>query len=344
MRRNPIEEVEMFGKNSYPKHNREVARESSSGESSPWVATMADVPEFDARENEKPKTDVSPEMIKDLQKLGEQLEKMGANPDLIKNPAFSRILRTKISYCNIEQSNPYSLEAEEGKSNNLRFSGEIIEGRYRQAKAEFDMGVDEKGNVVVSTGNAERRNIGDSGSEELVNMYEENTFSPLKNGGFEVFSDKVHTSIFEEHMVRKEGGVEVEFSRSNAYERNHQQYDADGNEKYHEMTTYEPLEFGGEANNNQHWLENEFLRQIESATNCPKYVNRHELAFMRSEKQRLQIDTSLHMRRNEDGTTMSVQGIYEGKKIEHESIPIDNEHGIADLSTTAHHLSSDTQE
>lgn len=137
---------------------------------------MADVPEFDARENEKPKTDVSPEMIKDLQKLSEQLEKMGANPDLIKNPAFREYYGRK--YLIATLSNPIRIVSRRRKANLITcdsreksLRGEIIEGRYRQAKAEFDMGVDEKGNVVVSTGNAERRNIGDNGSEELANVY-----------------------------------------------------------------------------------------------------------------------------------------------------------------------------
>lgn len=87
----------MFGRHNAVKSNREIAGEAvGENEHNSWQETMSDMPTFDeyiaekSAESEKNPLDL--ESLKDVAGFSEQLEKMGANQEIIDNPAFKRVL------------------------------------------------------------------------------------------------------------------------------------------------------------------------------------------------------------------------------------------------------------
>ena len=93
----------MFGKHNIIKNNRETSMEEQTPEASnPWQETMANTPTFEQHmnegkttESEKPPLDV--ESLREVTGFSEQLEEMGANQEILSNPAFKRVLEKVLS-------------------------------------------------------------------------------------------------------------------------------------------------------------------------------------------------------------------------------------------------------
>ncbi len=270
-------------------------------------------------------------MINDIQKLSQQLEKMGARQEIINKPAFMRILDEKISGCHIKESLAHSLKAEEDPASGLHFSGDTGRESHQRGKAEFDLRVDQKGKVIMSVGHAERDRF-DNHDSQIVNSFEESTFNPLISGGFEVFTDQVYLATNEERIRRETGGVEIKYSRSTGYETTHSQYDTNGNENYREVKTYAPHEMDADNFANQKMLNIEFNRQLDR-DDRPKKVSRIELKQERdiARTHNREVTEHLRMSRNKDKSTVDIAGTARGKKVKLETVPINNQYGTSDL-------------
>lgn len=248
----------MFGNRNKFKTNRETASPSAETESQNyWQTVMSDVESFDQRrierpiEEQKPQTEpvveeeaaeetpLSPEIIRDVDRLNAQLEQMGANPDIVRNPAFSRFLEDRIFSYQIKEANQYNLALDASDDHRLQFSGNVRNHEARDySRSEIGLSVSDDGNIVLAAGHIRNQYIGHGSVEDLTNVYEENIIRPLKNGGFEVLNDEVVDAAVSEQKIGDGKGARLEYVGFTDYSTKHYQYDSDGMEIFREICEY----------------------------------------------------------------------------------------------------------
>lgn len=342
----------MFGNRNKFKNNRETASSPAETESqNAWQTAMAGIEPFDQHrieqptEEQKPQTEsvveketaeeapLSPEIIRDVDRLNAQLERMGANPDIIHNSAFSRFLEDRIFSYQIKEANQHNLALDTSDDHRLQFSGNVRNHEARDySRSEIGLSVSDNGNIVLAAGHARNQYIGHGSVEDLTNAYEENIIRPLENGGFEVFNDEVVDAAISEQKIGDGKGARLEYVGFTDYSTNHYQYDSDGMEIFREICEYPTTRLDSERGSTHESLLKLKFSLSDIRDGLPKTVRTIELSQQRSlvREGHLREQTRLRYHRNADGLTMRVEGTVEDRKVDR-NIHINTQYGNADL-------------
>lgn len=343
----------MFGKHNAPKSSRET----SIGEQTPeansiWQETMSDMPTFGQHMSEKvstepEKTPLNLESLREVTGFTEQLGKMGANQEILSNPAFKRVLEKVLSESGLKFG--ANLEASNNSDNSkldfscLRDKNSFL-GSSQHDCSNFQVNVKEDGNFTIDYAYVDRekrtmsRDIFSNSNAKLpphaetVDVYgDTNSASRLEfvkhqNGnGFNLtimdsYEDQLSPITDSKNL---KVGLYTE-SRSTS----ERSFNADGIETTRSDISYKPKEYQ-DAN-----LLFTFIKPTDSWGNhAPSRASFNSLmTFEQDHYSSSNIaESATHYSRNPDGNTAKISGYDRNGKFSSDSVPLDTQYGTDDI-------------
>lgn len=325
----------MFGKHNIPKNNRETLVEDQEPVDQ-WQETMADAPSFDehlaemSTEAEKQPLEVSMELLDDIGGLSTQLEKMGANSDIVRNPAFSRIVEDSIDFSGMKRTLEVGRNAEL-QGTELSFNGSIGRGGVdsKLGSAGMRINVNAQGEVEILSGGTTREHFEQLRPFDTLNFDSRTTTLRLIYGGaLQKETKEVFINLYD-------GTSDEDGERNGAIARSLyselSDYDANGIETYRECRDYSVDKRDGITQNEMSIYD----RQAKVIDGRPEnFMFKLENSFPHLSHNDEESFTIYS--RNPDGKTAHIKGRDKtGRSFEAAEVAINGEHGTDDLYISA---------
>ena len=210
--------------------------------------------------NETESIETNPEQFREMTKMIEKLQEMGADQRIIDNPAFQKSLSGLMSEYGLKKSQKNSIESIE-TDDGLRLTYTGNHG----ASDEHDCGrmnvsVDKKGNIVIESAYADAKEkysfkkdafpgykgmslIGDSIEVRKLENVAETTKFYINQDGSSLSIDKQH--VYEDQYNPRLGSLDGKYYGMffEQKRKTKQIYDSNGFEEYREDIIYKPKEF-----------------------------------------------------------------------------------------------------
>ncbi len=129
----------------------------------PWTKIMSSLPRFEDRQAEKDseseKNSINLESLQSVEGFSEQLESLGANPDIISNPAFMRVLDKLISNSGLQTGANLKESKVSADTLNFQCNRGRIGGSDTHDCSKFRLAVEENGNFTIEYAYADRGEV-----------------------------------------------------------------------------------------------------------------------------------------------------------------------------------------
>ncbi len=304
-----------------------------------WQEAMADVPSFDehlaevSAEEEKQPLDL--ESLKDIKGFSEQLEKMGANQEIISNPAFQRILEHILLDSGLGKGVELEKTHKETE-NNLGFACQRDKNVYgnpneQHDRSRFDIDVFRDGNFTIDYAYIDRYEK-DIDSEKFPNFetplntvrsFDDNNFAQQlkfvkqkQADGFNVNilecyeneiapvvnNPRLDVGLYHKKLIETAQGFNKEGQETSRVVREYAPYDADRLNPLSKLV-------GTSSQFGDYSPETATLNGLRGATTD----------YLSSQK----VETFYVYSRNPDGDTMKIEGHDRNGKFGSDSVPLD---------------------
>lgn len=285
--------------------------------------------------------DIKPEELCDPAKMREKLEQMGANQEILGNPAFAKILDSRMGGYGLQMSMPDFIEAQDSERSGdklltLSYMGEKGDSRYHD-RGNMSLRVKSDGSLVLECACADRskmqvraegfRGYESLRSDGLVDAIEETNLASItefyisRDTGNLVVSEQRSNEMQYRPELRSRNGQEAGiYSRSRS--ETTRQFDAQGVEQYREDAEYPAQNLEGHDYLSPHLGGDGGYR-----TERPAHAS---FNLLKNFQKPLEVARRTSYQRNPDGS-MHVRDYYEGVSSEIESCPMNTEHGTDEL-------------
>lgn len=340
----------MFGKHNIPKPSWEnSAEKQNSGSSKGWEETMANVPTFDEHIAEKAaeseKNPLNLESLRNVIGFSEQLGKMGANQEILSNPAFERVLDGVLNESGLKfgvdlegHNNP---DRSELSLSCLRDKNRFL-GSSQHDCSNFRINVRKNGNFTIDYAYVDREKLTVNRdafanaklppNTETVNSYNDiNSASRLEfvkhenSSGFNLEIVNLYENQLAPAADSKNLKVGTYFKNASESTRS---FNAEGVETSRSNINYEPEEFQ-DAN---------FLFTFTKPTDNWKEHTPSRASFNGLEmfigdrySSSNKVESVTHYSRNPDGDTVKISGHDREGEFSSDSVPLNTQYGASDI-------------